>query len=344
MSIWNNFILIGENFHCTRSVKSGGIKTKPQGDGEAIVFNHKGEEKLLSIPEGWEKISPAYAQGKIKHVALGLSLCRDGKSEEEKRMGEEYLYSVAQNQIESGATYLDVNVDEYSSDPEVSKEMMGYAVEFLTSRFDIPLSIDSSKPEVLQIGVEKYKNSKANPMINSISLERPDVIDLVKQYDADVIVSASGKDRLPSGIDEIINNFTEIIKLLDDAGIDRNKMHLDPLVLPISTDPKNGKTFLEATATAREKFAGVHLTGGLSNVSFGMPNRKLLNIVFGCLCVDNGTDGGIIDPISTPTSAFAEIDRESKPFILAKNFLEGTDEYGMEYIAAHREGELTIKS
>lgn len=342
MNNWNNFIIVGENFHCTRSFKRGGIKTKIIDGKETLPFKFKGEDKFLFVPEEWEKVSPAYSQDKIKHVALGLYMSLNGKSEEDRKSAEEYLMYVAEEQIKNGATFLDVNVDEYSSDREESRQMMAYAVSFLSKRYDIPLSIDSSNPEILKTGLEKCRADIKPPMINSISLERPEVADLIVQYNADVIVSASGKTGLPSMIDDRVENFSEIISILDKAGVPRENMHLDPLVLPISTDPKNGYYFLEATKSAREKFEGAHLTGGLSNVSFGMPNRKLLNITFCCLCHDKGTDGGIIDPVSTPVSVLENFDRDSKPFQLAKDFLEGTDEFGMEYITAHREGVLEI--
>ncbi|MHC4873912.1 MAG: dihydropteroate synthase, partial [Planctomycetota bacterium] len=303
-------------------------------------FKHNDEEKALIIPDSWQDKSPAYAQGKIKHVALGLHMCRDGANDEEKKNGEEYLSSVAENQIKAGAAFLDVNVDEFSSDTAVSLDMMKYAVSFLSDRYEIPLSIDSSNPDILTAGLNGCRKDIKKPMLNSVSLERPEMAELAREYEADVIVSAAGKDGLPSQIDDRLENFKAIIKILDDAGVPREKMHLDPLVLPISTDPKNGFYFLEATKKAAEEFEGVHLTGGLSNVSFGMPNRKLLNITFCLLCADRGTDGGILDPVATPVSMIENYDRDSEPYTLAKNFLEGTDEFGMEYITAHREGRL----
>jgi 5-methyltetrahydrofolate--homocysteine methyltransferase len=115
-------------------------------------------------------------------------------------------------------------------------------------------------------------------------------------------------------------------------------MHPDPLVLPISVDGGNGNIFLESTRQVSRRFEGVRPTGGLSNVSFGMPARRLLNITFARLAAEHGGCGGIIDPVSMPTSAIAELDEQSEPFKLAKAVLTGQDAFGGEYIAAFREG------
>ena len=128
--------------------------------------------------------------------------------------------------------------------------------------------------------------------------------------------------------------------LLDQAGVPRAHMHLDPLVFPISTDPMHGKNFLETTRQAKQKFKGVRLSGGFSNVSFGMPQRKLLNMVFTYLAVEAGASSGIIDPVTMSPQDIAAMDESSEGFRMAKAFLTGEDMYGMEFIAAHREGRL----
>jgi 5-methyltetrahydrofolate--homocysteine methyltransferase len=145
---------------------------------------------------------------------------------------------------------------------------------------------------------------------------------------------------MPADADERMANFREVIAALDAVGVPRDRLHLDPLVLPISTDPMNGSHFLEATRCAAETFDGVHLNGGLSNISFGMPQRKLLNMVFMRLCIEAGTDGGIIDPVSVPPAAVLEMDTTSESYAMARAVLVGEDMFGMEYISAYREGRL----
>jgi len=335
-----NFIVVGENIHCTRIVKRNGKRTVTlPGGGEAVGFECQGEARALPIPENWGDVSPPYNDGKVKHVALAIHQAHHG-SAEERQAGEDYLCWCAERQINAGTTYLDVNVDEYSSDPAAAVDMMTYVVALLSSRFDTPLSIDSSNPDAIRAGLAGCRKDIAPPMINSISLERPEVMELAKEFNADAIVNAAGREGMPCGIDDRLANFRELIGMLDQGGVARNKMHLDPLVLPISTDPMNGGYLLGATSQAAAEFEGVHLNGGLSNISFGMPSRKLLNMVFVWLCAEAGTDGGIIDPVSMPVADIAALDPESEPFQLAKAVLNGEDMFGMEYIGAFREGRL----
>ncbi len=336
----SNFITIGENIHCTLIVKLGGISTVelPSG-GVGVKFDYQGQDRILPIPAGWEKISPAMAQEKVKHIALAIYHARNS-SGDDKQAGVDYLVNAAERQIAGGANFLDVNVDEYTNDPAERQATMTWLASFLSERFDTPLSIDSSNKEVLRAGLKCCRTDIGSPMVNSVSLERADCVELIPEFQAEVVVGATGKEDMPCLVEDRLVNFREIIGLLDAAGVPREKMHLDPLVFPISTDPNNGKYFLEATAAAKKEFGPVKLTGGYSNVSFGMPQRKLLNMVFVHLAVQNGAGSGIINPIAMPASAIAAMDVESEKFKLARAVLTGEDMYGMEFISAHREGKL----
>ena len=84
----------------------------------------------------------------------------------------------------------------------------------------------------------------------------------------------------------------------------------------------------------------IHFAPGLSNVSYGMPNRKLLNQVFTWLCVERGLDGGIVDPLQINETILEELDPDSETFALARGVLTGEDEFGMNYISAFRQGIL----
>jgi 5-methyltetrahydrofolate--homocysteine methyltransferase len=334
-----HFIAVGENIHCTRIVKSGGKRAVPlDGGGEGVGFQYQGADRVLPLPDNWAEISPAYNEGKIRHVQLAVWQALNG-SGDDRQTGVDYLCWAAERQIEAGARYLDVNVDEYTNDSAERSEVMQWLATFLSERYDTPLSIDSSNVDVLAAGLSCCR-SGVDPMVNSVSLEREDAVDVVIQYSAHAIVSAAAKEGLPSGIDDRMANFTGIIKILEGKKMPREKMHLDALVLPISVDPENGKKFLESSKQAAETFPGVNLNGGLSNISFGMPNRKLLNMVFCYLFVEHGGTGGIIDPVAMSPKAVGELDPRSESFKLARNVLVGEDMFGGEYIAAHREGRL----
>ncbi|MBN1942685.1 MAG: dihydropteroate synthase [Phycisphaerae bacterium] len=333
----SNFTTIAENIHCTLIVKLDGKKVVDADGQKAVKFTHEGRDRLLPISPAWK--SPMLEQGKVQHVALALWHAMNS-SGEDKQAGEDYLVMSARKQIDGGATFLDVNVDEYSNDNAVRVDVMKFLATFLSERFDTPLSIDSSNKAVLRAGLECCRKDLGEPMLNSVSLEREDCIELVPEFNAHVVVSAAGKEGLPTTLEGRMTNLREIIGRLDALGVDRSRMHLDPLVFPISTDPMNGKGFFEVTTAAKKEFGEVKITGGYSNISFGMPNRKLLNEVFIYLVVEAGAESGIINPVATPIKAVAALDANSEPFQLAKAVLEGTDMYGMEYISAFREGRL----
>ncbi len=337
---WSKFIVVGENIHCTRVVKRDGSRVAKLADGrEGLPFKFDGQSRFLPLPSDWERISPALAAGNIKHAALGLWQAMHGKGDEQ-RAGEDYLAWLAQRQIEAGATFLDVNVDEFTRDHGEAAEAMGFLVELLGRRFELPLSIDSSHAGTLRAGLSRCRREVGAPLVNSISLERLEALELVVEFGAEVIVGAAGREGMPADADERLVNLERMLAETDRAGVARGRLHLDPLVLPISTDPLNGGHLLEAIRRARAQFAGVHLTGGFSNVSFGMPNRKLLNMVFVWLCVEAGADGGIIDPTSMSVADLAAQDAQSEPFRLARAVLTGEDMFGVEYIAAHRDGRI----
>ncbi len=336
----SNFITIGENIHCTLTVKLGGSRTvELPGGGSGVKFKHEGEDRVLPIPADWEKFSPVLGQGKVQHVALGIWWALNGQGDDQK-MGEDYLIRIARDEVDNGTAFLDVNVDEYTNDDAERIEVMKWLATFLSERFETPLSIDSSSKSVLAAGLECCRKDIGQPMLNSVSLERAECIELVQAFDAHVVVSAAGRSDLPTTLQGRMGNFTEIIGMLDKAGTPREKMHLDPLVFPISTEPTNGKNFLAATSAAKKEFGTVKLSGGYSNISFGMPNRKLLNMVFVNLCVEAGAESGIINPVAMPPRRIGAMDSESEPFKLARAVLVGEDMYGMEYIAAFRDGRL----
>lgn len=337
---WSRFTVVGENIHCTRVVKQGGARTRVLADGsEAVCFHLHGEDRNLPIPGNWGETSPVFARGQIKHAALGIWQAMHGRGEDGVA-GRDYLCWMARCQIEAGAHFLDVNVDEFSNDEAAAVAAMTFLVDVLGERFDIPLSIDSSNPRILAAGLAACQARGRRSMLNSVSLEREEAVGLVAEYGSVAIVSAAGREGLPADTGARMENLSRIIALLDGAGIARERLYLDPLVLPISTDPLNGQHFLEAVAQARASFAGVHIGGGFSNVSFGMPQRKLLNMVFTWLCAEAGADSGIIDPVAMPVQALAALDPDAAAFRLARDVLTGADMFGMEFIAASRDGRL----
>jgi 5-methyltetrahydrofolate--homocysteine methyltransferase len=336
----SEFVSVGENIHCTRIYKIGGKFCKETDDG-SFVINYQAPDGIrqLPVPEAFTS-APDWESGRIKHCAVAIWQGVYGSGAEQEA-GVDYLLNLARRQEAAGATYLDINVDEFSTDVEERVKLMSWTVETVQKAVSIPMSIDSSNLEILKAGLDICDKSRAKPMVNSVSLERRDAVAIARDAGAVVIASAAGADSLPETPEGRMTNLDAIYQILKDEGFEDSAIHFDPLVFPISTDGQNGVRFLETVTALREKYGReVHIVAGLSNVSFGMPNRKLINQVYTYLAVEAGADGGIVDPMQINIDILNSMDTESEAFKLTKNLLLGQDDFGMEYIMASRDGRL----
>ncbi len=331
------FIPIGENIHCTRILKVGGANVKEVSPGKHAITYKDGEKSCaLVVPEKFLKSADWQAE-KVKHCAVAIWQGVYG----DKDSGAHYITCKAIEQEKAGASYLDINVDEFSTDVAERVRLMQWTVNVVQKAVKIPISVDSSNEAILNAGLEAADKNRGNPMVNSVSLERVKAIDVAAKYKAVVIASAAGEKGLPSSTEEKLSNLAELMKMLKTAGFADDSIYIDPLVFPISTDGNNGKAFLEAVASIRKTYGpAIHISGGFSNVSFGMPARKLINQVFTYLAVENGADSGIVDPIQINEKMLQNLDANSESFKLAKDLLLGNDEYGMEFISASRDGRI----
>ncbi|MDD4872864.1 MAG: dihydropteroate synthase [Kiritimatiellae bacterium] len=332
----SKFIIIGENIHCTRILKVGGKSVRETGNGKyAVTYKAGSEIRELPIPDVFMKKAD-WENGKVKHCAVAVWQGNYGDSAG-KIAGADYIQNLASLQTAAGASYLDINVDEFSTDLQEKKKMIKWTVETVQKAVKVPVSIDSSNTEILRAGLEACDKSRGKPMVNSVSLERVDAIETAAKLNAVVIASAAGEKGLPSSNEERMKNIDAVIPKLTAVGLKKQDIHVDPLVFPISTDSNNGKNFLATVSNVRGKYGPeIHIVAGLSNVSFGMPNRKLINQVFSWLAVEAGADGGIVDPMQINAEILTAMDTNSKQFQLAKALLTGEDEFGMNFITAFR--------
>jgi 5-methyltetrahydrofolate--homocysteine methyltransferase len=336
----STFTIVGENIHATRTLLRAGrhIATSPDGR-DAIRFEQAdGGERFLAIPDE-VRAGQDFAAGKVKHVRAALIAILAG-CEPDASDARAYLETLARRQIAAGADWLDLNVDEVAPGVAVRSEAMRRLVPVIEALGTVPPSIDSSDPAVIRAGIE----SSGHPdrlLLNSASLDRPGVLDLAAEAGCAVVVSAAGERGLPSDADERVVNAERIVGEARARGIPGGRLHVDPLVIPVAVNPDAGASYLGAVARLRERLgSAIHLTGGLSNVSFGLPGRRLLNDAFIDLALEAGADAGIIDPVGSDMARIAARDRTSRPYRLAADLLTGVDPYGMEYLAAFRAGEL----
>ena len=333
------FVVIGENIHATRVLLRSGARVASLADGwPALPFtDDEGAERLLPVPDA--ALDGAGARQKVKHVKAAVLAGLTGGVD--AALGRGYVRFLARRQVEAGADYLDLNVDEASNDLETRVGAIRWLVGAVEDATPAALALDSSAPEVLRAGLAAAARSRGAPLLNSASLERLDVLDRAAAEGCAVVLGASGEHGMPASAAERVANATRIVDEATRRGMALGALHVDPLVLPVAVEPEVGTWFLEAIRTLRATYGpAIHLTGGLSNVSFGLPLRKLLNDVFIDLAAEAGADSGIIDPVASDPRLVFTRDRGDRAGMLAADLLTGRDAFGMAFLTAYRAGEL----
>ncbi len=328
----SEFKIIGENIHTTRSIKLGGVRTKEIDSKIVISYRKKGDEfSVMDIPKHFEDTQP-YKQGQLKHFMIAIWHGMNGN----KAQGIDYIKWEIERQTSNYASYLDINVDEYSYKIEDQIEAMRWLVDIVKEYAKIPVSIDSSNPEIIKAGLDQYDNHM-RPMVNSLSLERKDLVEAIVEFDAQVVVSAASESSMPEDSNERIENLANLIDYSTSKGLLLEDLFIDPLIFPISVSSSYGTDALEAISKIKNEWPEVNITGGMSNVSFGLPKRRLVNDVFISLAIDAGANSGIINPVESKIDRILSIDKNSEAFSITKDMLEGRDEFCVNYLSAFRE-------
>ncbi len=334
------FQIVGENIHATRVLKRAGKHAVELEDGTVGIAFVTADGTPLVLP-----VHPAlvaardFASGKIKHVQSAIRWGLDDGAEADTAAA--YIHTLAARQEATGADWLDLNADEVSADAAMRAEAMAWLVTTVEKTALVPVSIDSSDVGVLAGGVAASTQPRGRLLLNSASIERPDVLDLAAETGCAAILAASGLGGMPANAAERTQNAIRLIELAIARQIAPELLYVDPLVLPVAVTPEAPSHVLETARELRGEYGDtIHLTGGLSNVSFGMPARKLLNDTFIDLAAEAGIDSGIIDPVASDLGRVFSADRDSEPYRLAADMLLGRDAFGGEYVLAFREGRL----
>jgi 5-methyltetrahydrofolate--homocysteine methyltransferase len=338
----NPFLVIGENIHATRIIKRAGRHAAELEDGTVgVAFDDAGGERRI-LPVHPDLLAGRdFAAGKIKHVASAIRWALD-EHDTHADTAAAYIRSMAARQEAAGADWLDLNADEVAPESEVRARAMAWLVATVEAAAGVPVAIDSSDVAVLAAGVAASTRPAGRLLVNSASVERPEVLDLVAETGCAVVLAASGRGGMPANAEERVANAIELVEQAMARNIEGDLLYVDPLVLPVAVEPDAPMHVLAAARALREEYgAAIHLTGGLSNVSFGLPERGLLNDVFIDLAAEAGIDSGIIDPVASDLARVFGADRSTERYRLAADLLEGRDAFGGEYVMAFREGRLT---
>ena len=313
----DGLVIIGENFNATRKIKITSPKVIQQDGKVGIGYTDlDGNKRVLDVTGTIPQEANKRLGFNIPHVA---EACRQKDLH--------YIGWAIKNQEKHGAHIIDLCVDEMSVYPEERKEWMRWLVQTSQGITDSILAIDSSDPETIRAGLEAHDASKGRPAINSVNLEegRQTLVDMARDRNAILFANASGKNGMPQNAEQRVLNLVGCMDLMDKGGIPMDDRYLDPLVFPIGAGPDFGGHYLDAVRTIREQYPDVHIFGGHSNVSFGLPERKTLNFTFVALSIIAGCDSLMIDPIMNPS-------RDFNDFMFAANALIGKDEYSVKYL------------
>lgn len=238
----------------------------------------------------------------------------------------EYIRQLAQAQVEAGANYLDVNCGTMIFN-EV--ETMEWLVNTVQDAVEAPLCIDSPNPQAIEKGLSLVKYGQ--PLINSITAETErfqQILPLVIKYKAKIVALCMDDTGIPETSEKRMQVARNLHGSLTGAGVPEDDIYFDPLVTPVSTGDRAGLEVLETVALISKEYPNVHKVCGLSNISFGLPNRKVLNQLFMVQTMTKGMDSYILDPL----------DRVIMGFLYGSQALLGLDMYCGNYLAAHRKG------
>lgn len=333
------FLAIGENIHVSRVLKRTGRHAAELEGGEVgIAFDDDGERRVLPVHPA-VAAGKDFAAGKVKHVASAIRWGLDGGAGADAAAA--YIRSMAARQQAAGADWLDLNADEVAPDAALRAEAMAWLVTTVEATAGVPVSIDSSDVGVIVAGVAASGQPRGQLLLNSASLERPEVLDIAEAAGAAVVLACSGTSGMPADAEARVRNGISILELALARQIALEACFVDPLVLPVAVAPDAPRHVLEAARQLRDEYGrDLHLTGGLSNVSFGMPARRVLNDAFIDLAAEAGIDSGIVDPVASDLARVFAADRESASYRLAADLLLARDPYGAEYVGAFRAGRL----
>jgi 5-methyltetrahydrofolate corrinoid/iron sulfur protein methyltransferase len=243
---------------------------------------------------------------------------------------EDFVKRLAQDQASAGVDLLDVNA---GTTPDREPDDLAWLVETVQNAVDVPLCLDSANPFAL---IEALKMTKRVPMINSISGENErltNILPIVLKNDCAVVALALDESGIPKSVDDRMRVVTRIFESTRKAGMPDDKVYVDPLVLTLATDTKAGLVALESMRSIKRLYPGAHITSGLSNISFGLPGRALINRTFLTLALEAGLDSAIVDPTNQAL-------RET---LLASELLLGRDPFCRRYTQAFRSGLIMKK-
>lgn len=242
----------------------------------------------------------------------------------------EFIQELARKQVEGGAQMLDLNIGTIRKN---ESENMKWLVKIVQEAVDVPLCIDSPNPEAIKQGLAVYDWNKGKALINSVTAERERlelILPLVKKYQCSVVALTMDEQGIPPDSKKRFKIAEELIKRLTGEGFLAEDIYIDPLTLPVSANIHDSNIALETLRRIKDSYPEVKTIIGLSNVSYGLPERSLINQAFIVLAMACGLEAAILD----------STDQKIMSLIKATELLLGKDEFCKQYLQAFREGRI----
>ena len=236
---------------------------------------------------------------------------------------EEWIKDIAKKQADSGADFIDC----CASVEEGEVETLHWMIDLIQSVTDTPIAVDSPNAAVC---VEGMKFCNKPGMINSVSGEG-DKMDIVFPVIADtkwdVMALLCDDTGIPKTAADRIRVLDNIMAKAKSFGIAESRIHIDPLIEMLCTSEDGIAMVVEVMSYIKKNYPKAHISGAISNISYNLPYRKILNIAFAVLAINAGMDSAVMDPLS----------RDLRGAIYAAEAMIGEDYMCMEYIGAFRE-------
>ena len=239
-----------------------------------------------------------------------------------------HILSEAQRQMESGAHFIDVNAGSRSHS-EVQD--LSWLIE--TIQQELPqarLCIDSPNPDSIKAVLDLVEH---DPMLNSTTMEKSrfePMAPIIQMRDCDIVALCIDDRGIPKTADQALENASRLVEEIEKLGVKRERIFVDPVIQAVSANQNAALIVVETIERIRSELEGVNVISGLSNISFGLPNRHLVNRTFLTLAMKSGLNSAIVDPT----------DRKLMGTLMATSVLLGQDPWCQNYTRAFREGKL----
>lgn len=240
----------------------------------------------------------------------------------------EAITKLAKAQHDAGAAFIDINAGMFLSK---EAEYLSFLAKAVGKNLSLPLSIDTPSVPAARAALEAAGGR--GYLINSVTTEKDrleGMTQLAVEYGCGLVALCSPELGKEDTLDSRLDAAGKLVTYITSKGITADNIYIDPMLKPIGAEETAGLDALDTIRRLRAKYPNCHISCGLSNLSFGLPKRRLLNRAFAVAAITAGLDAAIADPL----------DRELMGLAAAADVIVGRDEYCMEYIGKCREGEI----